>query len=107
MDETDVARTARSVVTIQTPQAHALPRPYNAPPIFERTFLTGCLIRDGHCVVIDHDHPVNQELADPAEALPWGATAQNDYRGPGDYVCRLCGARLHGDQLDDHNCQGA
>lgn len=105
MDEADVARTARSIVTIQAPQAHPLPRPYNAPPIFERTFLTGCLIRDGGCVVTGHDHPVSFTLADPTEGLPPGATAQNNYRGIGDYVCRLCGARLFADQLDDHDCE--
>jgi hypothetical protein len=107
MDEADVARTARSVVRIAAPQANELPRPYNAPPLFDRTFLTGCLIRDGACVVTGHDHPVNTTLADPTEALPPGATAQNRYRGPGDYICSLCGTRLHGDELDDHNCQDA
>lgn len=41
---------------------------------------------------------------DPVDDMPYGATAQNDYRGVPLYECRSCGDIVTEDDLNGHIC---
>lgn len=48
--------------------------------------------------------PVIEHSPEPPQEMPYGATAQNGYRGVPLFRCRLCGGVETEDSLDTHYC---